>query len=433
MPPNLLRIIAIVLSFAGLALILISLRPFAATSLNLESSDSGDSLKQVGFLIAGAIFTVALLAMANPRALKSLISPGFLLLGGLIVYSILRSPDPMVTARALILTVIGMLITFAVVALPKHEKDLRSAIALTAVGVLAFSYGGLLLMPNSAMHGYDAFEPQHAGLWRGHFSHKNVAGPVMSVIAIFGIYIFRSGSRLLGFFVFATAFVFVINTGSKTTTGFLPLSIFVVSLAALTGRAWTAISAHIVAFTGALILTLGAAFSKTIFKLAESLLGDGTYTGRVTLWEFNASMIPDKLWFGYGFDNFWLSPTVLGLEKPYLAAWDYRYIIHGHQNFLDIISNMGVIGGGIVMWVLFIAPLFNYVRARKIPANRNIADMFATIIVFLTLMSLLETFFLRRVDPIWAMHALAIFGLHLTARFDLGGIRAPQQHHQLSY
>ena len=426
MPPYLLRLIAILLSFAGLALILISLRPFATSSLTMESMSDGDPLKQIGFLAAGAIFVLALMTMANPRVLKSLLTPGFLMLAGVIVFSILRSPDPMETARALTLTVIGMLITFAILALPKQEKDLSRAIALASVAVLAFSYGGLVLMPNSSMHGYDAFEPQHAGLWRGHFSHKNVAGPVMSVIAIFGIYLFRSGTRFLGFVVFLAAFVFVIKTGSKTTTGFLPLSIFVVSLAALTGRAWTAITAHIFAFAGALVLTLGAAFSKPIFKLVETALGDGTYTGRVTLWEFNVSMIPDKLWFGYGYDNFWLSPTVLGLEKPYLAAWDYRYIIHGHENFLDIISNMGVIGGGIVIWVLFIAPLFNYARARKIPGNRKLADMFATIIIFLTLMSLLETFFLRRVDPIWAMHALAIFGLHLTARFDLGGARIPR-------
>jgi hypothetical protein len=33
------------------------------------------------------------------------------------------------------------------------------------------------------------------GFWRGHFSHKNIAGPVMCVIAIFGVYLMRSGQR----------------------------------------------------------------------------------------------------------------------------------------------------------------------------------------------------------------------------------------------
>jgi O-antigen ligase len=423
------RLATILLSFVGLALILISLRPFAAASLVVDVPEGGDSLKQIGFLAAGGVFSLALLTLASPKRLSSLFTPGFLLMGALIVFEVLRAPDIMATARSLILTVIGMLITFAIVALPRTERDFRMALAASAISVLAFSYIGLVLLPGLAIHGYDAFEPQHAGLWRGHFAHKNIAGPVMSVITIFGIYLFRSGMRLTGAIVAIAGFVFVMHTGSKTTTGFLPLAVTIVLLAMLTGRTWIAILAHIAAFSGAIVFTLGAAFSDRIYWLMVSLLGDGTYTGRTTLWQFNVSMIPERLWLGYGYDNFWLTPTVLGLDKPYWAAWDYRYIIHGHENFLDILNNLGLIGGAIVIWVLFIAPLFNYARARKIPANRKLADMFAMIIVFLTLMSLLETYFLRRVDPIWAMHALAIFGLHICARFDLGEAK---RHAQLS-
>ena len=417
-----MRLITVALCFTGLSLILISLRPFQAQSIVAEIPESGDKLKQVGFLAAGAVFSLALLTMADPCRLRSLITPGFVLLGILVVYEVLRSPDTMATARTLILTVIGMMITFAIVALPRTERDFRTALSAAAIALMAVSYGGIILLPDLAKHGYDAFEPQHAGLWRGPFSHKNIAGPVMSVITIFGIYMFRSGMRFSGLVITVAAFVFVVHTGSKTTSGFLPLSILIIGLASVTGRAWLAILAHLVAFSAAAVLTLGAAFNDRIFALIHSLLGDGTYTGRTTLWEFNVSMIPNHPWLGYGYDNFWLKPAVLGLDEPFWAAWDYRYIIHGHENFLDILNNLGVVGGSIVIWVLFITPLFNYAKARKIPNNRKLADMFATIIVFLTLMSLLETFFLRRIDPIWAMHSLAIFGLHITARFDLGGI-----------
>ncbi|TDH38787.1 O-antigen ligase family protein [Pseudohoeflea suaedae] len=418
----LIRLIIVILCFAGLSLILISLRPFQAQSIVAEIPDSGDQLKQVGFLAAGLVFGLALLTMADPRRIRSLMTPSFALLGGLIAFEMLRAPDGMATVRALILTVIGMMMTLALIILPRTERDFRSALALAAIALMAVSYAGIILLPDLAIHGYDAYEPQHAGLWRGPFSHKNAAGPVMSVITIFGIYMFRSGMRFSGLVVALAAFVFVLKTGSKTTSGFLPLSILIIGLAAATGKTWIAILVHVVAFSAAAVLTLGAAFDKGIFSLVRSLLGDGTYTGRTTLWEFNASMVPNHLWFGYGYDNFWLKPPVLSLDEPFWAAWDYRYIIHGHENFLDILNNLGVVGGSIVFWVLFIGPLFNYAKARKIPNNRKLADMFATIIVFLTLMSLLETFFLRRVDPIWAMHSLAVFGLHITARFDLGGI-----------
>ena len=82
----LMRLITVILCFAGLSLILISLRPFQAQSIVAEIPESGDKLKQVGFLAAGAIFSLALLTMADPRRLRSLITPGFVLLGILIVY-----------------------------------------------------------------------------------------------------------------------------------------------------------------------------------------------------------------------------------------------------------------------------------------------------------------------------------------------------------
>jgi O-antigen ligase len=79
-----------------------------------------------------------------------------------------------------------MLIAFTVVALPRSQEDFRTALTIGAGAALALSYFGLVAFPDLAKHGYNAYEPQHSGLWRGHFSHKNIAGPVMCVIAIFG-------------------------------------------------------------------------------------------------------------------------------------------------------------------------------------------------------------------------------------------------------
>ena len=115
------RLATILLSFAGLALILISLRPFAAASLVVDVPEGGDSLKQVGFLAAGMVYMLALLTLASPKRLVSLFTPGFVMLGLLIAFEVLRAPDIMAAARSLILTVIGMLITFAIVALPRTD------------------------------------------------------------------------------------------------------------------------------------------------------------------------------------------------------------------------------------------------------------------------------------------------------------------------
>lgn len=424
--PRILRLLRVLISGLGLALMLISFRPFAAESpFDPVSGATGDKLNQFGFLATGAISLLALLCLANRQALKSLMTPGFLLLAGVLGYQYVVTPDPDSMLRALILTLIGMMIAFTVLVMPESETDFATALLVGGGAALALSYAGLVLFPDLAKHGYDAYEPQHSGLWRGHFSHKNIAGPVMCVIAIFGIYLMRSRRKFTGFVMFAAAAVFVMQTGSKTTAGFFPVAVLIVSLTPLFGRAGFAIIATFAAMIGVAVLTLGTLYRRDIAYLVGDILGDDTYTGRTTLWEFSLSKIPEKPWLGFGLNNFWMSENVLGLEKPYEAAWDYRNIVHGHNNFLDIILNLGVIGGSVLFWVLFIAPMVNYARARRMPGNRRLADMFFTIIVFLSLLSFIETFFLARNDPIWLMHVFAVFGLHLLARFHMSEPRAP--------
>ncbi|MDF1607151.1 O-antigen ligase [Hoeflea sp. YIM 152468] len=423
--PGLLRLSAIVLSAFGMALMLISLRPFAGASLVSETGDDGGNLiNQVGFLAAGLVFAVAMMCLARRRVLASLLSPGFLLLGAVLAYAVATAPDPDSTLRAVVLTLIGMFVAFATLVLPRSEKDFQIALMIAAAAALALSYGGLVLLPDLAKHGYDAYEPQHSGLWRGHFSHKNIAGPVMCVIAIFGLYLMRTGHRFGGLIIFAAGALFVFETGSKTTSGFFPLSILIVFMAGLFGRSGAAILAYVLAMALVAGVTIGSLYSPDISLLIGDFLGDETYTGRTALWEFSLSKIPDKPWLGYGLYNFWGTTNVTGLDKPFEAAWDYRFIVHGHNNFLDLLLNLGFVGGSVVFWMLYVGPVFDYARARRISGNSKLADMFFMIIVFVGLLSFLETFFLARNDPLWLMHAFGLIGLHVLARFSVSGIPA---------
>ena len=242
----------------------------------------------------------------------------------------------------------------------------------------------------------------------------------MCVIAIFGIYLMRTGHRLGGFIIFLAGALFVLKTGSKTTSGFFPLSIMIVLLASVFGRSGAAVMAFLMVMIAVATLTLGSLYSPGIEHMIGNLLGDETYTGRTTLWEFSLSKIPEKPWLGFGLYNFWSTDNVFLLDKPFESAWDYRFIVHGHNNYLDILLNLGFLGGAVLFWVLFIGPMINYTKARKIAGNRKIADMFFMIIVFAALLSFLETFFLARNDSLWLMHVFAVFGLHLAARFSLG-------------
>ena len=120
-----LRGMAIMLSALGLALILISLQPYVSVSMVSEDGVSqGSPINQYGFLAAGLVFAVAMASLASRKALTSLLTPGFLLLGLLLAYSVATSPAYDQTLRAVILTVIGMFIAFSVIVLPARRARL---------------------------------------------------------------------------------------------------------------------------------------------------------------------------------------------------------------------------------------------------------------------------------------------------------------------
>ncbi len=414
------RLTASTLAFLAFCLLMLSLRPFDAISLFTADDDvegSGDRLNQIGFLIAGTITVTGLATLVNRRLLGVFLTPTWLGVGLVLLMSILVAAEPATAARSIALTVIGMIIAASVVLLPPDEKSFQHISAAAIFVVLAVAYLGVIFLPDLAIHGQDGQEPQHEGLWRGHFSHKNIAGPVLSVFVMFGIYLWRSKLRAVGAIIALLALLFVFQTGSKTTYGLLPIAVAIVCAGRIFGLPLLTVwlyAAVVVLATG---LTLGTIYSETWASYTGAILSDPSFTGRVTLWQHGLDNIGRNLWFGTGFDGFWGTPLVRDIEFPFDAAWDFRGIVHGHNNFVDMAVTMGVVGFVILLWALFIAPVVNYVKSCRAPANTAIADLFMMILVFMTLLSFLETFFLRRIDPIWLLMFMAVTGLQLTARF----------------
>ena len=68
------------------------------------------------------------------------------------------------------------------------------------------------------------------------------------------------------------------------------------------------------------------------------------------------------------------------------------------------------------MLILLVKPMRDYVRAYREPANRRLADFFMMVVVLMTYVGMLESFFLSRADPLWMMLVLGVFGLGMLAR-----------------
>lgn len=415
-----------VLAALMLTIVIMSFRPFqpsGAGTLNEIAAAGGDIVNQLGFGSLGAIAVFSMLCFVDRRVLSALLSPWWLLLFGFLFLSVLNAADPPSAMRSVSFTLIGIVTMTAVLTLPRDADSFSKVIAFTGFFIIGLSMVGLVIFPNEAMHTAASLEPEHAGLWRGVFSHKNIAGPVMACFSFAGIYLCRRGWMRSGILLFAGAMFFMLQTGSKTTAGLVPLSVLIVVLPGMIGmRLMTPLLfAAAVAMTA--LATLGIVFIDPIKSLAAELAPDLTYTGRTALWQFSGEMIAHHPWTGYGYENFWGTPIVTGGDQPFDRDWDIRGIVHGHNGYLDVAVFMGLPALAVAAVTFLFEPLRDYMRIPLRRENVYLGDLFMMITLFTALNAFLESFFFRRADPVWLFFVFGVLGLRLTARFPVSAKR----------
>lgn len=406
-----------ILAGCGLFILMLSLQPFAGVPEQIAPGEStGNIVNQIGWFGLGLVFLAAMLRLTRRDVLARLGLGRWAIVFGIAALSTLQSLDPTGSLRGLLLTAIVMIVVAGVLVLPDDERAFATAAINACLVLLLLVYAMLLVAPQLVIHGSEGAEGVHAGDWRGHLSHKNFAAPVFSIVAMIGIYGWRSGLRWRGALVVGLGMLFVLNSGSKTTMGFLPLAIGVVGLARVTGRPGLAVVVHLVLVGLIAALTVGSVVSPTFNAMLKALISDPTFTGRDEIWKFALQRIAERPWLGYGYASFWQTPAVTGLEENYEASWDIRGIGSGHDSYLDAALMFGVPGAIMMIFVLMALPLADYLRACRVAANRRLADLFVMIVIFMTYIGMLESFLLNRADPLWVLFALAVTGIGLTAR-----------------
>ncbi|EJN05425.1 O-antigen ligase [Phyllobacterium sp. YR531] len=412
------RLVASLLAALILCVLLVSFRPFQPASTAIAGS-GGDVVNQLGFGALGGVSILAMIVLANPQRLWALLSPMWIVMFGFLFLSTMVAVDPGAAQRAVIFTIIGVLCVVAVLSLPPDMDGFSLALVIAATAVLVLSYVGLVIFPDLAKHTASEIESEHAGLWRGIFAHKNVAGPVMAAFSFGGIYLIRRGWRTSGIGILVFALLFVAHTGSKTSTALVPMVILLVMVPGLFGlRILTALLIA-AALTGFFFFTIGTLFFPPTHDLLQQLGADATFTGRTSIWQFGLEKLSETPWRGYGLESFWEAPVVRQAETPYYLDWDVRGIVHAHNGYLDIAIAMGVPALICAIFVLVLLPLIDYVRTLRKRENIYLSDFFMMCLTFSLMNAFLESFFFRRADPVWLLVVMACFGLRMTARIPL--------------
>lgn len=413
--------VATVVATIMFTLVLVSFRPFSPSGAALPGQvpEGGDIVNQLGFGSLGAASIFALFTLVDRRVLSALLSPWWLLLLAFFGLSIMNATDPSSALRTASFTLIGIMAMATVLVLPRDADSFSKVIAVAGFIVVVLSMVGLVVFPNEAIHTADSFEPEHAGFWRGVFTHKNIAGPVMACFSFAGIYLFRRGWRVSGILLFALAMIFMVNTGSKTTAGLVPMSILIVVLPGFIGMRLATPLLFLLAVIVTALGTLGIVFIEPIKQLADQVAPGLDYTGRTALWEFAGEMLAKQPWTGYGYESFWGTPLLTDSEQPFDREWDIRGIVHGHNGYLDIAVVMGLPALAVAVWTFLIEPVRDYMKIPLRKENVWLGDFFMMIALFTALNAFLESFFFRRADPVWMFFVFAIFGLRLVARFPV--------------
>src|ERR1700730_13219177 len=206
------RLVRSVLFLVAFLLIWLTARPFPDLSNTkaLESAAGGNPVGQVIMLLLTG--TLAVFAYANRLHLVLKAATPILILVFLwFAYSAVFSQYPALSARRLVLATFVIFQAVMFLLLPQDRAHLARLLTIGAFIVLFLCYAGVIFAPELSIHqANDIAEPQLAGNWRGFFAHKNGAGAGMGILIIFGMYIFRRLSGLLGALIVALAAVFLV-------------------------------------------------------------------------------------------------------------------------------------------------------------------------------------------------------------------------------
>jgi O-antigen ligase len=405
------RVLRSVLFLATFLLIWLTASPFPDLSdaKAIEAATDGNLVGQIlTLLLTGSL---AAFAFANRLHLVlKVVTPILVLIFLWFACSAIFSAHTALAARRLVLASLVIFQAAVFILLPQDRIHFARLLTIGALVVLVLCYAGVMFAPELSIHqSNDIAEPQLAGNWRGFFAHKNGAGAGMAILIIFGIYIFRTLSGLLGSLIIALAAVFLFFTESKSPIMLLPLALVfaavLVRLRSPAAKFVTAIS--VPAIIG--VLTIGSVQFDGVKALVAKLMSDPTFTGRNDIWEFTLEHIAQRPIFGFGYQAFWGTSELVN-TWTWLESWGYR-ASDAHNGFLNIAVMTGLVGLALALGWVFVQPLRDHVRTPPERVDPALNMMFIQIWLLSLYLSGFESELFNNGSVVWFMSAASIIGL----------------------
>lgn len=379
-----------------------------------DGIEAGQTFQQVFW---PAMILLALVAVQDRR--KAVMAQIDLTLIATIVWFALTSyyaiiPD--VSFRRLIFTFVVVLLVLMLIASQSDNRRITTALLFLVIGDLIARYLYVFVFPKYGIHQPFGREAHLAGSWRGQYAHKNIAG-LVSAGTLLICYNLRNRVNIMviGAIVLLQG-VFLVFSHSKTA---LALSAVVIVLSQLIARTRNVFLCALYALVPLLIInffTVGSLLFPEAKYLAEKVIGDASFTGRIEIWRALLSYISVSPVTGAGFQSFWQ----VGRESPaFRIGGEWASVaFYGHQGYLDIAVTTGLIGLMIGFLFILVRPLTDI---GKIKTSRT--EPLFSIYVGMWLLCLYqngtESTIFGKVEASWIFLLIGVAGLR-RLRFEEG-------------
>ncbi|WP_077964263.1 O-antigen ligase family protein [Ensifer adhaerens] len=351
----------------------------------------------------------------QPRPLLAVLYVWFLFVSVISAY-------PMLGIKGTVLAVMVTINASVYLLLPKSERHFAAMLGVGTLFMLAVAYYGIVFKPTLAIHqASELREPMNAGLWRGHFPHKNSAAAAMVIAAFFGLYVMNVWSRLAGIAIVLLAFNFLLHTGGKTSTAMLPA---IVLLAWIFERFRFLRIPIVIGGVGLFnLFAVGSAVFTPLSEFITDLGIDATFTNRADIWRFAFSALAEQPITGYGFKAFWQTSELVNSGGS-IETWAVA-AANGHNSYLDIALMTGFPGLFLTVIWLLVLPLRNIARLAPAEEHSHLTRLYVRVWLYTIFNAGLESLFFEGGNLLWFTFLFSLYGLHLQSRAVLS--LAPQQ------
>lgn len=328
-----------------------------------DMSGQGSALRQSIYLLSCFFVLLANRPLSNP--MKLLRFPvSLLIVLAWCTISLSWSVVPDVALRRLILTLIVIWCIFRAVDCLGHDQFLR-LVCYACIGLLIANFLAVAISPAAVHHINEFGDNTTAGAWRGIIPHKNGTGPLCAItlfLLVFGVGNIPLVARLG---LIAADLFFLFQSHSKTSLALSILAIGGGYLMKIYNPRLRVIALSIIAVIGAVAAVLLDMFLPPYLDELDSSMD--AFTGRIQIWRVMLRFVHDHLMLGAGFSSFWNAGPNGPIYDYANEAWILGGVAEGHNGYLDILVQLGLVGLILTVFAIFIVPIAKLIFETEIP------------------------------------------------------------------